>query len=79
MVKSASYAPAHRSMANPSVAVFLLRVRMMQALTQQQAAKLSGISVRMLSMLENGKRRPSVVTTEQTPTHTRSRRTRGRC
>jgi transcriptional regulator with XRE-family HTH domain len=63
MVKSArNYAPAHRSMANPNAAVFLLRVRHLHHLTQKQAAKRAGISVGMLSMLEHGKRRPSVVT-----------------
>jgi len=65
MVKSASYAPAHRSMANPNVAVFLLRVRQLHHLTQKQAARRAGISVGMLSMLEHGKRRPSVVVAER--------------
>jgi transcriptional regulator with XRE-family HTH domain len=59
------YAPAHRSMANPNVAVFLLRVRKMHGLSQARAAKLAGISVGMLSMLEHGKRRPSIVVAEQ--------------
>jgi transcriptional regulator with XRE-family HTH domain len=62
MVKAASYEPAHRSMANPNVAEFLLRVRELHHLTQKQAAKRAGISVGMLSMLEHGRRRPSVVT-----------------
>lgn len=52
-------------MANPDVAVLLARVRGFHGLTQAQAARLAGISVGMLSMLENGKRRPSVVVAER--------------
>jgi transcriptional regulator with XRE-family HTH domain len=52
---------AHRSMSNPGVAEFLAKVRKLHGLTQAEAARRARISVGMLSMLENGKRRPSVV------------------
>jgi hypothetical protein len=38
MVKSAGYVPAHRSMANPNVAVFLLRVRQLHHLSRTGSA-----------------------------------------
>jgi transcriptional regulator with XRE-family HTH domain len=56
---------AARSMLNPDVAVFLRRVRQLHGLTGAQAARLAGISPGMLSMLEHGKRRPSVVVAER--------------
>jgi transcriptional regulator with XRE-family HTH domain len=59
MVNAPSYAA--RSMLNPKVAVFLLQVRQLHGLSLERAARLAGISTGMLSMLEHGKRRPSVV------------------
>jgi transcriptional regulator with XRE-family HTH domain len=59
MVNAPSYAA--RAMLNPNVAVFLAKVRELHGLTLDQAAGLAGISTGMLSMLEHGKRRPSVV------------------
>lgn len=56
---------AARAMLNPNVAVFLARVRQLHGLTIEQAAGLAGISTGMLSMLEHGKRRPSVVVAER--------------
>lgn len=64
MVKRLQPSYAARSMRNPNVAVLLLRVRQLHRLTIAQVAELAGISVGMLSMLEHGKRRPSVVVAE---------------
>jgi transcriptional regulator with XRE-family HTH domain len=59
MVKS-----GHRSMANPDVAVLLAAARRRRGLTIARAAALAGISAGMVSMLEHGRRRPSVVVAE---------------
>ena len=37
----------------------LKKIREKQKLTQQQLAKLAGLSIRYISLLENGKRNPS--------------------
>lgn len=52
-------------MSNPNVAVFLAKVRKLNGLTQAEAAARAQISTGMLSMLEHGKRRPSVVVAER--------------
>lgn len=63
MVNAPSYAA--RSMVNPDVGVFLAKVRALHGLTIEQAARLAGISTGMVSMLEHGKRRPSIVVAER--------------
>lgn len=54
----------HRSMANPDVAVLLSAARRRRGLTIERAAALARISTGMVSMLEHGRRRPSVVVAE---------------
>jgi transcriptional regulator with XRE-family HTH domain len=62
MVKPAR--TAHRSMANPDVAVLLAAARRARGLTIARAADLAGISAGMVSMLEHGRPRPPVVVAE---------------